>query len=111
MAFKELTSNETRYPKYSEFSKGDVIVQGVYSGTQEGKFGIQHIFDTETGKVVLGKAGHLDYWLEQVETGSTVQVVYGGSEIMKKGAYAGKPAHRFSVLVDDGSPIDETAPF
>ena len=101
MAFKEIAGGETRYPKYAECDDGDLIVEGTFKGTSEGKFGVQYMFTDKEGPVVLGKAGHLDYLMSQVDEGSLVQVVYGGSEVMTKGAYAGKSAHRFKVLVDD----------
>lgn len=107
MAFKEISAGGTRYPKYNECEVGELIVEGKYIGTVEGKYGVEHKFEDDDGTVVLGSAGHLNYLMEQVKDGDLVQVKYAGSEVLKKGAFAGKSAHRFSVAVDDG----EEGPF
>jgi len=107
MAWKEVASGATRYPKYAECSAGDTIVEGKYLGNYEGQYGKQYKFQDNDGEVVLGKAGQLDYLMAMVPEGSACKVVYDGAEVMKKGAYAGKTAHRFKVLVDDAGEPEE----
>jgi hypothetical protein len=106
MAWKEVTGGQTKYPKYAECKAGDVLADGTYQGTYEGQYGLNYKFSTDDGDVVLGKAGSLGNLMAMVKEGDRCRVVYEGSAIMTKGPHAGKPAHRFKVLVDD-----EGAPF
>lgn len=104
MAFKKV-GGQRNYVKYSECNKGDRLVDsGVYVGSEEGKFGIQHLFKIKKGAEVtcLNSAGHLNYLLEEhCEPGDLVNIDYGGKELLTKGAMKGKEAHRFSLEIDD----------
>lgn len=105
MGWKEIGGGATKYPKYSECKAGDVLAEGQYVGSYEGQYGVNYKFQGDEGEVVLGKAGQLDHLMAMVKEGSLCKVVYDGSDIIKKGAYAGKTAHRFKVMVaDDGEP-------
>ena len=109
MAWKEITTGgTTRYPKYAECKQGDVLADGTYQGSYEGQYGTNYKFTTDEGEVVLGKSGALDSLMALVNEGDRCRVVYDGSVVMTKGAYAGKSAHRFKVMVDDAP---EEAPF
>lgn len=113
MAFEEI-SGGTEYVKFGEFKEGDVIVEGVYKGIVEGKFGDQYKFTKGDGTdVVLPSAGHLSYLLGKITEGDVTRVTYGGMETLDKGSFAGKPVHRFSVAVDREAtkPVEGDLPF
>ena len=90
------------YTKYADFNEGDVLVEGTYSHSAEGKFGIQHYFDNMEGRTVcLNKAGMLDKFVDSsLWSGRAVKVVYGGKQPIEKGQYAGKEAQTFKFFVD-----------
>lgn len=92
-----------KYFKYSECSKGDVLVQGKYLGTSPNKFGKDnHDFKPVDGgpTVCLNSAGHLNYLIESnVMVGDIVQVTYEGTEKLDKGAFKGKDVHKFDLAI------------
>jgi len=108
MAFQEV-AGQKKYIKYNECKKGDVLVEGKYLRDIQGKFGVQYEFLSESGDVVvLNKAGQLDYKMEFIRQGDVLKIIYDGSIILEKGAYAGKPSHQFILLRDDDlSELDE----
>jgi len=91
-----------KYIKYSEQNKGDVLVEGVYQGSQEGKYGIQHYFDDKNGqRVVLNSSGQLNYLVDSyLAEGQSCKVVYQGKVKLDKGAMKGKEAHQFDLYKD-----------
>lgn len=97
-----------KYVKYTECEPGQVLAQGNYLGTREGKFGIQHLFREESGMVVvLNKAGQLDKNLEEnVQLGDFVQVTFKGKSKITKGDWKGAQANNFIVQVDDERGVD-----
>jgi len=112
MAFVKV-SGARKYFKYSECEKGQKLVdQGTFIGSEEGKFGVQHLFKGKDGSTtVLNSAGHLNWLLdEHVNTNDLVNVYYEGKEMLLKGPMKGKEAHRFELEVDDGprSNVDNT---
>lgn len=90
------------YTKYADFNEGDVLIEGTYSHSSEGKFGIQHYFENLEGNTVcLNKSGMLDKFVENsLWEGRAVKIVYGGKKPIEKGAYAGKEAQTFEFFVD-----------
>lgn len=95
-------AGERFYVKYKDCQKGDELARGNYIGTEQGKFGIQHLFDLGDGKTkVLNSSGHLNWLMEEhVSPGDFVQVMYGGMEKLTKGPMKDKDAHRFELFVD-----------
>ena len=109
MAFKKI-AGVRKYYKYKDCTPGQRLVEdGEYTGSEEGKFGIQHIFNQRNGEVVcLNSAGHLNYLLkEHVKTGMRVNVIYADRKTLAKGPFAGKEAHTFDIEVDDASVVTE----
>lgn len=103
MAYKTVSGGERKYFKYSECNKGDVLVDGgTYLGTEQGKFGIVHLFDVAGETYVLNSAGQLNYHLDKIATGTKCRIVYDGKTKLTKGTMAGKDANQFIVQVDDG---------
>lgn len=102
MAFKTVGGQRV-YHKYSEKNPGDILINnGKYLGTEEGKYGIVHLFDVDGVTECLNSAGLLNYTLERhVVPGMRVNITYGGKEVLTKGAMAGKESHQFTVEVDD----------
>lgn len=97
-------SGKRKYFKYNECKEKDVLVAaGTYVGSEEGKFGVQHVFRQKDGDiVVLNSAGHLNFLLENhVQVGSICNVIYAGKVRLTRGAMAGKDAHNFEVEVAD----------
>lgn len=107
MAYQKVAT-QRKYFKYAECQKGQKLVdEGVYLGTEEGKFGIQHIFRQKDGEtVVLNKSGHLDYLLaENATKGTKCNVIYDGKIVLTKGPFKGKEANNFELEVDDAGPV------
>ena len=51
-------------------------------------------------KVVLNYAGHLKYLInEYLEEGDMCQIFYAGTEILQRGAFAGKETHKFELAL------------
>jgi hypothetical protein len=91
-----------KFFKYSEISPGTILTTGVYQGSVEGTFGLQHIIKEEDGtEAILNKTGHLTFLLERAGKGSLVQVVYLGQGKVSKGKFAGKASHQFDVRISD----------
>lgn len=100
----------TKYYKYPKCEDGDVLIEGKYVKSEEGKFGIQHFFMSEDGQTVcLNKAGMLDKFVENsLWPGRKCRITYTGKHEIEKGAYAGKEAHTFLFAVDPNeNPIFE----
>lgn len=81
---------------------GDTIV-GQYNGSfTTKKFGTTyHKVMTENGLVAIPGAGQINTLIKQVPVGAEVQVVYNGKEAIKKGQFAGKMAHSFSLSASE----------
>lgn len=96
-----------KYFRYSECTAGDVLVEdGVFVGTEQGKYGVIHVFMlNDQSEVVLNSSGQLNYLVDKyLSEGTRCRVVYGGKNKLTKGAMAGKEAHNFDVFVStDGS--------
>jgi hypothetical protein len=102
MAFTRV-SGKMKYYKYSECTPGQVLVEnGVYLGSEEGKFGIQHLFREEDGsKVCLNSAGHLNYLIdESAVPGMKCRVTYAEKVLLDSGSFKGKEAHNFDLDID-----------
>lgn len=110
MAFRKV-DGARKYFKYNECSPGQRLVEnGEYLGTEEGTYGIQHLFKTDSGVTVLNSSGHLNWMLEKhVTVGQRVNVDYAGSDVLQKGPMTGKRAHKFDLEVDDTPTTNATA--
>ena len=101
-----------KYFKYKECEAGQVLVEGVYIGRTPNKFGKENFdFKPEEGPTVsLNHAGQLAYLIENyVREGDTVQVIYEGTAVLEKGAFAGKEVHNFEVNVAEGDLVGRVA--
>lgn len=110
MAFKKVAGTR-KYFKYKDCTPGQVLVaDGEYTGPEDGKFGVQHLFNQRNGEVVcLNSAGHLNYLLkERVKVGQRVNIMYADRKLLEKGAFAGKEAHTFDLEVDDVAVVGDT---
>lgn len=107
MAYREI-GGRPRYPKPASFKKGELMVEGIFKGEIQGKYGVQFRFLEASGQVVvLNGSGKLKHLLADVAPDTQCKVIYGGMEIVKSGAMAGKEAHQFFVSVDDGEVVDD----
>lgn len=105
MAFRKVAGT-TKYYKLNECEEGDVLVEGIYVGEIEGKFGPQSLFREKNQKVVIG-GRHLMYLLEnEASEGDIVRVTYAGQETLTSGKFKGKPVHKFELEVDDEANTD-----
>jgi hypothetical protein len=101
MGFKEVGGART-YLKYKDCVKGQVLVEGRYVRSFEGKYGIQYEYIQDDGEViVLNKAGQLDYKMDFIKPDAIVKITYDGHIILDKGTYKGSKSHQFTVLCDD----------
>lgn len=102
MAFRKVAGSR-KYFKYNECTVGQKLVDnGEFLGSEDGKYGIQHLFDEDGTTVVLNSSGHLNWLLKNhVKTGQRVNVEYSGKVRLTKGAMVGKDAHTFDLEVDD----------
>lgn len=116
MAFKSVMGSSSegsaRFVKCKDCKPGQVMVEGVYKEKKPNQFGttekpkFDYVFEDKDGLVTLNGTGHIDYGMDRAAIGDVVKVVYIGSEVMKKGANAGKLAHKVDVQVDDaGAPF------
>jgi hypothetical protein len=107
MAYREI-GGRPRYPKPASFKKGELMVEGIFKGEIQGKYGVQFRFLEASGQVViLNGSGKLKHLLGDVAPDTQCRVIYGGMEIVKSGAMIGKEAHQFIVSVDDGEVVDD----
>ncbi len=103
MAFQKVSLSKT-FHKYTQTEPGTVLVnEGVYLGTEEGKYGIEHLFKSPNGGIiVLNKAGGLCKKLEKFASiGQKVSVTFQGKKLIPSGRFAGKECYDFDVSVDD----------
>jgi hypothetical protein len=106
MALKKVNTKMT-FVNYEKFSKGDILAEGYYLGTQEGNYGRNHVIKAEDGEtLILNSAGQLNFLLaSQVSLGDYIRVDYDGKEILKTGRMKGKEAHSFVLLIDSDKKI------
>lgn len=99
------------WKKFNESNEaGTLIVQGEYLGTVQGTYGDLYQFEQDGQKVVLNYAGHLKYLInEYLEEGDMCQVYYGGTEVLQKGAFAGKETHKFELALAKKEKKEEPA--
>lgn len=89
-----------KYWKYGDCEPGTVLAEGVYKGSREGDFGIQHLVDNGKEEVVLNSAQHLNWLIgRHVKQGDLIRVIYAGNEVLSKGRMKGKKCHQFEVLI------------
>ncbi len=107
MAYREI-GGRPRYPKPASFKKNELMVEGIYKGEVQGKYGVQFRFLEANGQVViLNGSGKLKHLMGDVATDTQIKVIYGGMEIVKSGPMIGKEAHQYYVSVDDGEVVDD----
>lgn len=106
MQFTSVT-NKT-FVNYKETEPGTVIATGKVIGNSPNKYNAKNndwqIKPLDGGPIVhLWGAGHLEWAMQSVNIGDTVQVTYLGMDtVEKKGhAFNGKPAHTFDVAIAD----------
>lgn len=103
MAFKRIAATH-KYYKLADCKKGDPLVsEGEYIGTEDGKFGPQHIWKQKNGDTVCLSGGQLDYMVEKSRfgIGDLCNVIYDGTTMLTKGTFKGKEAHNFIVEIDE----------
>ena len=93
-----------KFIKYAKCTKGDVLIDGgTYRGPEDGKYGVEFIFDNPDGSTtVLNKANHLVYLVkEHLTVGTVCNIIYDGMKTMPATSeMAGKDAHTFIIEVD-----------
>lgn len=92
----------TAPPSAKQLEKGVAIV-GTYEGSfATKKFGTTfHKVNTANGLVAIQGSGQLNNLMKKVAQGAEVKITYQGSEVIKKGNFAGKSAHSFQVAASD----------
>lgn len=100
MAFTKV--GNIKYYDLMQCSQGDLLVEGYYNGIVQGQFGDQYEFKGDDGALTVLSGGHLRWLIDKfVNIGDRCQVYYDGNDIMQKGAFKGKLAHKFELLVDE----------
>lgn len=95
-------SGQRKYYKLEECEKGQLLVEGIFVGEEQGKFGPQFLFRSSSELVVLG-GGHLKYLVhEHLNPGMLCRVIYDGQIKLTSGAFKGKMSHQFELEVDMG---------
>lgn len=100
--FKELTGGSITYYKPSQMNKGDEFVGKYIESKIVGQYdSLAHFFERpETGeRYAINNTGQLKHWMEQIEPGSLVKLVYDGTSQLNKGKFKGKDAHNFKISV------------
>lgn len=100
--FQYSAPKEGAPPTARQLMSGDTIL-GTYEGSfTTKKFGTTyHKVQTDSGLVAIPGAGQLNNAMAKVVKGAEVQVIYNGKEVIKKGQFAGKAAHSFSVAASE----------
>lgn len=82
-----------------------IILEGVYEGMIPNNLDPKKMdfkFRDEDGNaVIINHTGTLAKRLSTVEVGDAVQVEYKGQSTITSGAFKGKKAHQFEVLIED----------
>lgn len=109
--FRKVGNGSFKYVKYAECEEGQVLATGTYLGPRQGTYGVQHQIREDNGDVtVLNSSGHLNFLLEnEITKGDYIQVVYKGTELLKKGKFKGKEMHQFEVFIDEDRERDVNA--
>lgn len=114
---KTLSGADVKYRKWNEFEIGDIVI-GTYESVsldnyKKNSYKIS-VLDAQlkdgSGDQYVGKTlalnanGMLDKAMNELEKGTIVQIEYLGKDMMEKGPYAGKEAHKVgvSVVEEDG---------
>jgi len=105
MALKPVGRGNRTYVNFKDCVEGQILAEGNYMGTIDGKYGPQHLVRKADGdEVVVNNSGHLDYLIKtNIEKGDFIQIRYDGKTELTKGKYAGKLSHQFIVLKDDSA--------
>lgn len=90
--------------KLDNYNEGDVVVEGIYVGSFESKFGQPAFkFRDAQGMVKAVACGSMKYKMQDVEKGALCRVIYCGKGVLQNGTFKGKTFHEVEVLVDDPS--------
>lgn len=95
-------SVEKRYIKYSQHSKGDVLIEGIFQRSESNRFGTTHLFLDRAGTaVVLNSAGQLNANIKNyLSPGTVARITYMGKIVLERGPMTGRESHQFSMEVD-----------
>jgi hypothetical protein len=91
-------NDSTPIVKWNQVPIGHVI-EGVFLGTREGKFGLLADLDTADGSQTLPLPAVLERQLARVKIGAVVAIQYDGLQASRKPG--GKDYHAFSVFCDE----------
>jgi hypothetical protein len=102
-SYLQFTAPKEGAPATSKQLVAGMTILGSYAGSfTTKKFGsVYHKVQTNEGLVAVPGSGQLNSLMKQVAVGAEVQIVYNGKETIKKGNFAGKSAHSFSVAASD----------
>ena len=104
------TIGDTKYFKYKECVKGDVLVIGEFVKEFEGMYGTQFEYMSEDGSpVVLNAAAKLNAKMKFCKPGDRVRIIYDGETTVHTGPMKGKPMHLFAVSISKKILMDAPA--
>lgn len=90
--------------KLENYKPGDLILEGVYVGSFDTKFGKPAFkFRESNGTVRAISCGALQYKMSTIEKGTLCRVVYLNKGIVANGLYKGKVFHDVDLMIDDTS--------
>jgi hypothetical protein len=112
---KVLSGMKSEYRAWKEWEEGDVLVCKLLGSSKNKKNPTKNDWLVEViepffadkaemkrlkkgTRLTLNSAGQLDKGMEQIETGSLVQITYNGAQAMKGGSYKGQMAHTMEVI-------------
>lgn len=101
--YYQYTAPKPTAPPSSRQLKAGTTINGTYEGSfTTKKFGtVFHKVNTTNGLIAIQGSGQLNKLMAKIANGAEVQIVYEGSEVMKRGNFAGKSAHNFQVAASD----------
>lgn len=112
---RQLSGKPMKFRGWDEYSIGDILIVK-YVKTTPNKFNVtkpNHVVEiietflkdkkvqkewTEGTHVCLNTMGMLDKALDEIVTGTIVQITYNGKNMIEKGKMAGKEAHAVEVI-------------
>lgn len=102
--------SDRSYVKFSECTKGDLLVNAIYRDSYEGQYGINYVFENDdSSETVLPGSGQLNYLMKKVSPGMRLEIHFNGQEEITKGPFAGKMANAFLISEIMAEDIDVAA--
>lgn len=110
-------SDGAKFLKFSDFEKGETLLEGQWLGHSTNRYGEISEFliekqEQNDERVAIKLTALLKYRFQSLTVGDTVKIVYGGMEKLPAShKFSGKPVHRFEVYkLSESKPATKSKP-